>query len=265
MNQTEYRVHGVRVERFMPLTPVQGPRPIVFVHGGCHGSWSWVHFLPYFAQAGWDCHALNWFGHNGSTPHPEVGLLQRGIADVTEEIAHVAGQFEESPVIVAHSMGALAAQKYAECHPVSALVLLTPVVPTEVGGDVIDLPIDPNQPWVPPPFEIARDLWFQGLEEDEARTYFERLCPESPKAVYEATRWTVPIDRVKVSGPILVVSSELDHLTPPASGRSLATFYGADYRYLRGRGHNVLLEPNWRETASMVAAWLARETRIGAA
>jgi hypothetical protein len=43
-------------------------------------------------------------------------------------------------------MGALAAQKYAECHPVSALVLLTPVVPTEVGGDVIDLPIDPNQP-----------------------------------------------------------------------------------------------------------------------
>jgi hypothetical protein len=48
-------------------------------------------------------------------------------------------------------------------------------------------------------------------------------------------------------------------------GRSLATFYGADYRYLRGRGHNVLLEPNWRETASMVAAWLGRETRIGAA
>jgi hypothetical protein len=36
----------------------------------------------------------------------------------------------------------------------------------------------------------------------------------------------VPIDRVKVSGPILVVSSELDHLTPPAIGRSLATFYG---------------------------------------
>jgi hypothetical protein len=67
------------------------------------------------------------------------------------------------------------------------------------------------------------------------------------------------------NSPILVVSSELDHLTPPAIGRSLATFYGADYRYLRGRGHNVLLEPNWRETASMVAAWLAHETRIGAA
>jgi hypothetical protein len=45
MNQLKYRAHGVRVERVMPLTPVQGQRPIVFVHGGCHGSWSWVNFL----------------------------------------------------------------------------------------------------------------------------------------------------------------------------------------------------------------------------
>ena len=58
VKQTEYRVHGVRVERFIPLTPAQVPRPIVFVHGGCHGSWSWVHFLPYSAEAGWDCPVL---------------------------------------------------------------------------------------------------------------------------------------------------------------------------------------------------------------
>src|SRR5467141_3479049 len=112
----------------MALTPVQGRRPIVFVHGGCHGSWSWVHFPPYFAQAGWDCHALNWFGHNGSAPHPEVGLLQRGIADVTEEIAHVAGQFEESPVIVAHSMGATKAlgASGVTVNTVSPGMILTP-------------------------------------------------------------------------------------------------------------------------------------------
>ncbi len=219
-----------------------------------------MHFLSYFAQQGWDCHALNWFGHNGSAPHPEVGLVQRGIADVAEEIAHVASQFQEPLVIVGHSMGALAVQKYAESHPVSALVLLSPVVPAEVGGNVIPLAVDPNLPWAPPPFEIARDLWFQNLEEDQARMYFEKLCPESPKAVYEATRWTVPIDRAKVSGPILIASGEFDRLTPPAVVRSLAMFYGADYRYLLGRGHNVLLEPNWQKTASMIAVWLGSET-----
>jgi predicted metalloprotease with PDZ domain len=48
VNQLEYRVHGVRVERKMPLTPVQGLRPIVFVHGGCHGCWSWVNKWMFF-------------------------------------------------------------------------------------------------------------------------------------------------------------------------------------------------------------------------
>lgn len=50
------------------------------------------------------------------------------------------------PVLVAHSMGALAAQKYAEGHEVAGLVLLTPVVPAEVGGPVIDVPFDPSAP-----------------------------------------------------------------------------------------------------------------------
>jgi non-heme chloroperoxidase len=73
--------------------------------------------------------------------------------------------------------------------------------------------------------------------------------------VHEATRWTVPVDKIHVSGPILVVAGERDILTPPSTGRALADFYGADYRYLRGRGHN-LLEPRWRETAGMIAQWL---------
>jgi hypothetical protein len=51
-------------------------------------------------------------------------------------------------------------------------------------------------------------------------------------------------------------TAEFDHLTPPAIGRSPATFYGADYHYLRGRAHNVLLEPN--------AADLVQETYLRA-
>jgi pimeloyl-ACP methyl ester carboxylesterase len=260
VNQTEYRVHGVRVERSTPLPNTHDRPPIIFVHGGCQGSWIWARFLPYFGQAGWDSHALNWFGHNGSESRTEADLIHRGIADIVEEIGHVAGQFNESPILMGHSMGALAAQKYAEAHTVSALVLLSPVAPAEVGGDIIDLPLDPNAPWTPPPFEVSREIWFQGLEEQEAKACFEKMIPESPKAVHEATRWTVPIDRAKVSGPVLVVSGGLDRLTPPTVARSLAAFYGADYRYLHGRGHSMLLEPSWRETARMIAAWLERET-----
>jgi pimeloyl-ACP methyl ester carboxylesterase len=258
MDIGEYRTHGVRVETAKASGSGQRRPPILFVHGGCHGSWSWVNFLPFFASAGWDCHALNWYNHNGSDAQPTEQFVRRGLADVTEEIAHVASQFGQPPILVGHSMGGLASQKYAERHPVAALVLATPVVPAEVGGDTIELPVDMERPWGPPPFPVTMDLFFQGLSEDEATRYYSLLCPESPRAVFEATRWTVPIDKVSISSPILVIAGEKDVLTPPSTGRALADFYGADYRYLRGRGHNVLLEPNWRETADMIGDWLTR-------
>ncbi|MEJ0094876.1 MAG: alpha/beta fold hydrolase [Methylocella sp.] len=136
INRSEYRIQGVRVERASPSGRPARQHPLVFVHGGCHGSWVWEHFLPYFSQAGWDCHALNWRQHNGSKELPNDQLVRRGIADVAEEIAHVAEQFEQPPILIRHSMGGLASQKYAEDQQVAALVLLASVVPAEVGGDL---------------------------------------------------------------------------------------------------------------------------------
>ena len=108
------------------------------------------------------------------------------------------------------------------------------------------------------PFELAMQLFFQGLTEEEARHYYGLLCSESPRAAYEATRWTVSVDKTRVSGPILVLGAELDVLTPPSTSRGLADFYGADYRFIRGRGHNLLLEPGWKETADLIIDWLER-------
>jgi pimeloyl-ACP methyl ester carboxylesterase len=258
---TDYIVKGVHVERAFPPESTPHPAPIIFVHGGCHGSWVWENYLPYFARAGWDCHALNWFGHGQSAPHGD--LIRRTITDVAEEISLVAEQFKTPPVIVGHSMGSLASQKFAEMHDVSALVLIAPVVPREVGGEVIELPLDFEQVWSPPPFEIACNLWFQNLSEQDARRYYEKLCPESPMAVHEATRWTASIDRTMISNPALVVSGEIDILTPASTGRALAQFYGADYKYLRGQGHSVLLAPQWRETAQFVEGWLRRRVDFG--
>ncbi len=40
------------------------PNPILFVHGAFHGAWAWEeYFLPYFADKGYEVHALNWRGH----------------------------------------------------------------------------------------------------------------------------------------------------------------------------------------------------------
>ena len=43
---------------------------------------------------------------------------------------------------------------------------------------------------------------------------------------------------------------------PPGYVRALAGLSGAELHLVAGRGHNLLLEPKWRETAGLIGEWL---------
>jgi pimeloyl-ACP methyl ester carboxylesterase len=230
--------------------------PIIFIHGGCHGSWVFEYFQSYLSEKGWETHALNWFNHNGSKPLERSTFLARGIADVATEIGIVRSPLSVAPILVAHSMGGLAALKYAEQAEVRAIVLLAPVVPVEVGAEAIDLPVDVDQPWGPPPFEVARRLFMDGLDKDMSRSVYQKLCPESPRCVMEATRFSVSVDRSRVNCPTLAIGAEHDPLVPAAAVEEFSRLYGANYVLAKGRGHNLLLEPRWQENASTILSWL---------
>ena len=127
-------IGGVHVESAFAVGVERKTHPIIFVHGGCHGSWAFENYLSFFASSGWEGHALNWFNHNGSQSPPLERFVARGIADVKEEIALVASTLNAPPVVIAHSMGGMAAQKFAEENNLRALVLIAPVVPIEGRG-----------------------------------------------------------------------------------------------------------------------------------
>ncbi len=60
-------------------TPNGGARPTppLFVHGAYGGAWEWdEHFLPYFAERGWEAHALSLRGHAGSDGVDTVQFAQ---------------------------------------------------------------------------------------------------------------------------------------------------------------------------------------------
>ena len=99
-----YRVNGVHVQHSGPSVSASRP-PLIFVHGGLHGSWNWHRFVPVFSQAGWECHALDWYGHHESDSLPVETFIRRSIADVTEEIGSVAERAGQVPVLLGHSMG----------------------------------------------------------------------------------------------------------------------------------------------------------------
>src|SRR5712671_3299793 len=151
INHDQYDIDGIRVERFTtaPKDAAQRP-PLICVHGGCHASWSWQGHAAVYAAAGYEVHALNWRGRGGSAAIDDDSFVKMSIADVVDDIDKVARCFDTPPVLIAHSMGGLAAQLYASAHEVGALVLPTPVVPSNVGATPIELPIgDMDAPWGP--------------------------------------------------------------------------------------------------------------------
>jgi pimeloyl-ACP methyl ester carboxylesterase len=206
INHDQYDIDGIRVERFTtaPKDAAQRP-PLICVHGGCHASWSWQEHAPVYAAAGYEVHALNWRGRGGSAAINDDSFVKMSIADVVDDIDKVARCFDTPPVLIAHSMGGLAAQLYASAHEVDALVLLTPVVPSNVGATPHELPIgDMDAPWGPPPPDVARQMFFQGLDDMQAAHFYALLVPESPLRVYEATRWSLAVDATKLTAPINV-------------------------------------------------------------
>src|SRR6476469_11235114 len=83
------------------------------------------------------------------------------------------------------------------------------------------------------------------------------MTPESPKAVFEATRWSLDLDTSGVTAPALVFGADRDLLVPEELVRSLASSLGARYRRLPDQGHGVPLNPVWESVAAEIDDWLA--------
>src|ERR1041384_3859033 len=80
--------------------------PLVFVHGGYVGAWSWgEHFLPWFAARGFPVHALSLRGHAASSGGERLHSF--GIDNYVEDLALVVDSLARPPLLIGHSMGAL--------------------------------------------------------------------------------------------------------------------------------------------------------------
>jgi pimeloyl-ACP methyl ester carboxylesterase len=252
---TTYTVDGVAVRRHRP--PSTDRPPVVLVHGGAHAGWVWDRVAGHLAGHGWDCHALDWRHHGSSARLPEADFVGRGIAAVQDEIASVASGLGDVHLI-GHSMGGLATLVSAATLTPLSLTLITPVVPAQVEPPPIPVPLDLTVPWAVPPLPVAKAMFFSSMTDEEAATYHAKLQPESPQAVWEATRWTVPVDLAAVHARTLVLGAGEDTLTPAEHVEALATLMGARYLFFPALGHTDVLvkETGWQEVATAVEEWL---------
>ena len=247
------------------------------MHGGCHASWSaWQEHAPVYARtcAGYEVHALNpWRGRGARSAaiNDDSRSLNMSIADVVDDIEKVARCFDTPPVLIAHSMGGLAAR---EALHASARHEVARTCTADAGRAVerrrntrmnwARAPIvgDMDAPWGPPPPDVARQMFFPGLVGTTCRPPHFSLSLLDPRIALAGLRGDALVayrrrDETHRAYPYCVrVRSTI--LTPPETGAALAALYGRHtYQLEPAHGHNVLLgEGAFGGIAEDVIAWV---------
>lgn len=242
--------------------------PLLFVHGAFAGAWCWdEHFLPFFADLGYSCHAINLPGRKDAPDHDR--MHEYGIGDFTDSVLTAIDGLPRPPVLLGHSMGGFIAMRAALEREVAGAVLLSSVPPTGLAAPAVVLALSrPMLIW-----EIAR---VQSLGDSEAtlealrQAIFNTHVPEEtsarlmPHFQAESHRAVIDLHTVMVpplmglrGKPVLVLGAMKDNLIPPSFVHGTAAFLGTHAHIFEGMGHAIMLEAHWKEAAETIADWLA--------
>ncbi len=239
------------------------PTPLLFVHGKWHGAWCWEeYFLPYFAEHGYNAHALSLRGHGAS----EGRIWGASIADYVSDVERAAGQLDTPPVVIGHSMGGFIIQKYLESHAAPAAVLLTSVPyyglwpatfsllmqrPAAVLKVLATLRL---YPVVETPALARHALFSRDMSEEKVAAYQKRLSDESFRAYLDELGLNL-VRPKRVKTPMLVIGAAKDNVISRKAVEDTARAYGTTAEFF-DMAHDVMLEPNWRRVADRILEWL---------
>ncbi len=253
---------------YSPATERAARTPLLFVHGGYVGAWSWAeHFLPWFAARGFPVLALSLRGHGESGGRERLHSFSLG--DYAEDVALAAGTLPRPPVLVGHSMGALVVLKYLERAAAPAVALACPVPPFGLLPSAFSLALFRPALWAEvnalaagrsASREALAEALFAGpMEADQLARICVRMQPESRRALMDMAWWGLP-QAGRVNAPqAMVLGAARDTLIAPALAESAARLLGAEYRLLEGVGHALMLDARWEHAAEALLAWIEEQ------
>jgi pimeloyl-ACP methyl ester carboxylesterase len=251
---------GLYVESWLPERRSRR-RPLYYLHGELGGSWLWEYYLRYFAQRGWEGHALNLRAHFWSqTADIEELSFDSYLGDA------VAGYeaLERPAVVVGHGLGGLLALKAAEGRELDALVLISPAIPSPLR------PVPPSHvvrlvpaiyqgeliEWAGTHEQIQRQN--QDLTIADVRRIQHLMGAESGGARRQMLAG-VHVDRDLLPDvPMLVIGAGLDRQFAEADSARLAEWLGAEYQPFGAHSHYgvVLGEQGYDQVADTIRSFL---------
>jgi pimeloyl-ACP methyl ester carboxylesterase len=250
------------------MTPCRFNRPpLLFLHGAFVTHLSYVDWQDCLSNLGWGGWAASWRGRLGIPPEGAKGV---SIADYIADARKMVEALPERPVVIAHSLGGLVAQKLLEENMVVAAVLMAPAPAGMLTAQPVALrsylPMLPSilagRSFLPPAGTCSR-IVLNEVPKNLHAAIHNSLIPESGRVYREMMSGAIRIDAGKVRAPVLVLSGDRDRIISTGLARATARRLKADFRILPGRGHMLFAEPGWQDVAGEVAKWL--DAKVGAA
>lgn len=242
------------------------PTPLLFVHGMFFNASVWENFLPFFAENGYEAHALSLRGHGASACRGPISLI-RG-SEYVEDVASVAGRLRSKPVLIGHSLGGYIIQKYLETYTLPGAVLLASVPPAGMfkmlARRTVRYPwqtVKCHLTWSPYKMigtpELAHEYFFSpDMPAEKVRRYFAGLQEEAYIAALDATFFNLPRPHKVQPPPMLVLSGTNEVLHTRDQVESTARAYGADLDFIPNVAHVMMLEADWQKAAERILRWL---------
>jgi pimeloyl-ACP methyl ester carboxylesterase len=216
------------------------------------------------SDRGWRGVAVARRGRCGVGPERAEGLR---IADYVEDTLRVIEALGELPVLVAHSLGGLVAQKVAEAGKCRGLVLLAPSPAAMLTAQPVALPA--YLPMMPkilmgapilPACSACERIALNCVPEAERAAIHDGFHFESGLAYREMIFGAVKVDPKRVQVPTLVLAGKEDRIVAEGLSRFTAERYGGTLKVYEGHAHWLLGEPGWERIAADAAAWLGERT-----
>jgi pimeloyl-ACP methyl ester carboxylesterase len=246
--------------------------PVIFAHGAFCGGWAFERFRGPFEARGCRCLAPDMRGHAAGSPRDATTGLSMG--DYAGDLARLIGEQGEPPILIGHSLGGLVAQMAAARAPVRALVLLAPSAPWGVPGGSLGEAISAVSLYglgafwmqaIDPDYGSAKGYSLDRMASAERHAIFERMVPESGRALWETLNWwldpmtATSVPPAAIEAPVLALAGDRDHIHPPATVTQVAERLGGEFRELGGMSHWLVAEPGWETVATVCLDWLTEK------
>jgi pimeloyl-ACP methyl ester carboxylesterase len=237
-----------------------GP-PLLFVHGYFGRAVAFERMMACLCAKGHRCVAIDLRGHGDSALAGDLGKVTiQEYADDVERVARLLGD----PIIIGHSMGGLLAQVVATRQGARGIVLLTPAPPR--GIPVLSVKLAVHQARYMPAILTSRvvvpgrsdlrALVLNRVPEAEREVLLDMMVPDSGRAALQMSVLGVPVDRTKVTVPVMVIAGDMDLFIPFSRAERVAKRYSTRAINAPGRGHMLIIEPGYEELCEWIAGWI---------